>query len=137
MNKLKSCILFLIGGLIYILIEIVWRGHSHWTMCILGGLCFLYAGYQNERIEWNYPLLLQALRVTIFIVVMEFITGCIVNIWLGWDVWDYSDLPLNLYGQICLYYAILWYGLSIVAIVLDDYIRYWLFSEDKPHYKMI
>lgn len=135
MNKCKSLSLFGIGGFIYYLIEILWRGYSHWTMYILGGICFLYAGSLNEKVDWDYPLLLQTLQVDVFILVMEFIVGCIVNIWLGWAVWDYSDMPYNLCGQICLLFAVIWYLLSIVAIVLDDYVRYWIFHEEKPHYR--
>ena len=67
---------------------------------------------------------------------LEFITGCIVNLWLGWDVWDYSDMPGNLMGQICPQYTLLWAVLVLVAILLDDYIRWRFFGEEKPHYTL-
>ena len=105
-------------------------------MFLLGGICFLFAGFQNEYIEWEYPLWKQILRVDIFIVVAEFLVGCIVNLWLGWDVWDYSDIPLNLLGQICLLFAFLWIPISAIAIIFDDYVRYWFFEEEKPRYKL-
>lgn len=135
MKLIKPLILFEIGGFIYIMIELIFRGHSHWTMFALGGYCFLYAGWQNERTEWEKPLWQQVLKVEIFIIVAEFVTGCVVNILLDWNIWDYSNMPFNLYGQICLLFALLWLPLSLVAIVLDDYLRYWLFGEEKPHYK--
>lgn len=72
----------------------------------------------------------------IVVLALEFITGCIVNIWLGWNIWDYSSLPFNILGQICLPFAILWIPLILVVIVLDDYLRYWWFDEEKPHYKL-
>jgi uncharacterized membrane protein len=65
---------------------------------------------------------------------LEFLTGLIVNKMCGWAVWDYSGLPLNIMGQICLPYSLLWFVLSGVAIIIDDYLRYWLFGEEKPHY---
>ena len=118
------------------MIEIAWRGYSHVSMAILGGICFLYASYQNERVTWDYPLFTQAIKTTLFILVSEFISGCILNIWLGLGIWDYSHMPFNLFGQVCVLYALLWFPLSFVAIILDDYIRYWFFEEEKPRYKL-
>lgn len=129
--------LFLIGGCIYYLIEVLARGHSHWTMFILGGLCFVLLGVLNEVFPWEMPLLLQMAIGCVIITILEFITGCIVNLWLGWNVWDYSDIPFNILGQVCLKNSVYWFGLSAVGIVLDDYIRYWSFGEEKPRYKLI
>ena len=130
----KEIILGFIGGLLYVGIELMWRGYSHWTMFVLGGLCFVCLGRINEVIPWNMPLWQQALIGTAIITGLEFITGCIVNLWLGWNVWDYSNVRFNLFGQICLPYAILWFPLSAVGIILDDWLRYFLFKEEKPHY---
>lgn len=134
---IKSTILFLIGGALYVGIELLWRGRSHWTMFLLGGICFLYAGVQNEYTPWDRPLALQAVQVAVFITIMEFITGCLVNIALGWDVWDYSGIPGNLLGQVCVPFSLLWVPVGTAAIVLDDYLRYWLFREDKPKYRFL
>ena len=71
------------------------------------------------------------------ITILEFITGCIVNLWLGWNIWDYSELPYNLLGQISLFSSIGWVGLSLVGILLDDFIRWKWFNEEKPRYKLI
>ena len=132
----KPLILFLIGGFLYVFIELLWRRHSHWSMFLLGGICFLYAGIQNEYTEWNKPLILQSIQAAIFITAAEFLTGCIVNLWLKWNVWDYSNLPFNLFGQICLPFSILWIFVGTAAIISDDYLRYWLFQEEKPHYTL-
>lgn len=130
----KEIILGCIGGLIYIGIELLWRGYSHWTMFILGGICFLKLGRINEVIPWDMPLWQQALIGTAIITGLEFLTGCIVNLWLGWNVWDYSNVPFNILGQICLSYTVLWIPISLVGIILDDYLRHWMFKEEKPHY---
>lgn len=141
--------LFFIGGKLYTLIEILWRGFTHWTMFILGGGCFVIMGLLNEyRFSWKDLLLKQSVISAVIITIFEFITGCIVNLWLGWAVWDYSSLPFNLLGQICLYYFLLWIPLSTVGIVLDDWIRYGLYlalhryfprmqKREKPHYRLI
>lgn len=133
----KHAVLFLIGGSIYYLIEIAWRGYSHISMFALGGICFILVGLINELFPWSLGVVWQSLIGATVITVAEFITGVIVNIWLGLGVWDYSNLPLNVMGQICLPFYLAWIPLSCLAIVVDDYIRYWLFGEEKPHYKVI
>lgn len=115
-------------------IELLWRGHSHWTMFILGGICFVLLGIINEVIPWCMPLWQQVLIGTMIITGLEFVTGCVVNLWLGWNVWDYSNVPLNILGQICVPYVLLWIPISLFAIVLDDWLRYLLYREGKPHY---
>lgn len=132
----KHIILFLIGGIAYVGIELLWRGYSHWTMFILGGLCFICCGLLNEIIPWEMVLSKQMLMGAVIVTLLEFLTGMIVNVKLGWNVWDYSNLPLNICGQICPIFFIAWYYVSGLAIILDDYLRYWLFHEEKPHYKL-
>lgn len=138
-QKLRDKYLFLfgIGGLLYILIEIFWRGRSHWTMFILGGICFVFLGSINEVLPWEMPLWQQVVIGAAGITILEFLTGCIVNLWLGWNVWDYSSLPGNLLGQICPQYFVLWMPVSLAGIVLDDWIRYRAFGEERPHYRLI
>lgn len=135
-RTVRPLILFGIGGLLYYLIEILWRGYSHWTMFLLGGFCFVLIGLINEIFTFQIPLVKQMLISTAIITVAEFLCGCIVNLWLKWDVWDYSELPLNVMGQICLPYSLLWFFLSAFAIMFDDYLRHWLFGEEKPEYKI-
>ena len=133
-NVFKYKTLWAIGGIIYGLIEYLARGHTHWSMIIVGGLCLISCGLINKKFGWDMPLLLQMLIGCAIITALEFVTGLIVNVWLGWDVWDYADMPCNLWGQICLLFSGFWYLLASVAIVLDDYVRYWMFGEDKPRY---
>lgn len=132
----KYITLFDTGGILYLAIEIIWRGHSHWTMFVLGGLCFVCLGLLNEVIPWEMPLWQQALIGACIITTLEFLTGCIVNLWLGWNVWDYSGMPGNIFGQICPQYFLLWVPVSTAAIVLDDWIRYLRFDEERPHYRL-
>ncbi len=134
---LKNFILFAVGGGIYILLEIIYRGHSHWTMFLLGGICFLALGYINRFLPWETPLLLQMLIGAVLITTLELWTGYIVNIRFGWQVWNYSSVPLNFYGQICLPASAAWYFLSGIGIYLDDWLRWKLFGEEKPRYRLL
>lgn len=136
---LKPIILFSIGGGIYITIEIIYRflmdrPPTHWSMYVLGGLVFLLIGELNEHIAWEIPFWIQDLVGTAITLLLEFIFGCVLNLWLGLYIWDYSNLPFNILGQVCLPFALIWAVLVAIAIVLDDYLRYWLFDEDKPVY---
>lgn len=133
---LKYIYLFIIGGLIYIELELLFRGYTHWTMGVLGGICFIALGLINEILPWETPLAVQMLIGCVVITTLEFITGCILNVWLKLNIWDYSNLPLNLLGQICLPFSIIWYFVSAIGIVTDDYIRYIYFNEEYPRYKI-
>lgn len=133
----KAVVLFLCGGTAYALIEILWRGYTHWTMAVLGGVLFLLIGGLNNWLPWEMPLVLQAVLGAVIVTAVELLAGIILNLWLGLDIWDYSRMPGNFLGQICPQYTIAWAGLSLVAVVLDDYLRYWLFGEERPHYKLI
>ena len=134
---LKMVVLLLIGGTIYFCIEMLWRGHSHIAMFLVGGICFIGIGAINEYFPWDLGLLQQSIIGACFVTGIEFIAGLILNVWLGFGIWDYSNLPFNVMGQICLPFFFAWIALSLVAIVADDYLRYWLFKEDEPHYRLV
>lgn len=133
---MKHAVLALCGGCVYFLIEMVWRGYSHWTMAVLGGICFVLIGDINEFIPWNMPLILQGAIGSGIVTILELISGIVLNLWLGLGIWDYSNMPLNFLGQICLPFSLMWVALSVVAVVLDDWLRYWLFGEDRPTYTL-
>lgn len=130
----KIFLLWLMGGVVYIVMEICFRGYSHWTMFILGGICFIEIGLENEFLKWDTPIELQALIGAILVTANEFIFGLIVNKGFGLHVWDYTGQPFNILGQICLPFTILWFFVSILAIVVDDILRYYLWGEETPRY---
>ena len=132
----KYLVLMTTGGLLYVVLELIWRGRSHWTMFLLGGICFVALGLINEILPWSMPLWRQILTGTAIITVLEFIMGCIVNIWLGWNVWNYNGLPGNILGQICPQYCLLWLPVSLAGIVLDDWLRFWWWGEERPRYRI-
>lgn len=134
---LKYFILFAIGGITYFLMEVMSRGFSHWSMAFVGGIAFIACGLINEILKWETPLWKQSIIGGLLITLMELISGIIINIIFKWDIWDYSDFKFNFLGQICLRYSLIWCLLAVIAIVVDDYLRYWLFGEEKPRYKFL
>lgn len=134
LRVIKYIVLFLIGGAAYFGIEILWRGYSHWTMFLLGGLCFVIVGALNNWLPWEMDIEKQAGIGVIIITVLEFIVGVIVNLVLKWNIWDYSLLPFNILGQISLPFTLIWIVLSAAIIVVDDWVRYKVFKEEKPKY---
>ena len=103
MRKLvKFLILLSSGGLIYVLIEFLYRGRSHWSMFLVGGICFVLIGGLNNWFPWNWSILRQMGISAAIVTAVEFVSGILLNLVLKWDVWDYSNMPFNIYGQICL-----------------------------------
>lgn len=133
----KAAVLFLAGGGAYTLLEALWRGYSHWTMALAGGLCFLIVGALNEYFPWSMSLLSQGVIGAAAITAVELLFGLALNVWLGLDVWDYSGLPLNFMGQISLRYSLLWIPLSMLAVVADDWLRCLWFGEERPTYSLL
>ena len=125
MNKnfvLKEFIIFLIFGLIYIIIELLYRGHTHYSMFIVGGICGVLIGLINDNTP-DMPLLPQCVLGAVIITVIELLTGLFLNVYLGLNVWDYSNQPFNFMGQICPQFCIIWCILSILVIRIDDWLK--------------
>lgn len=130
---LKPLILTMIGGFTYSLIEILYRGYTHWTMFFIGGISFYIIGCINEKTDVS--IFRQMLYGSAIITILEFCAGIVINRILGWNIWDYSNLPFNIAGQICPLFSIIWFIISFIAIIFDDYCRYWIFKEEKPKYR--
>jgi uncharacterized membrane protein len=133
----EDLFMWALGGCMYYCFEILFRGFSHWSMFVLGGICFLFITRQGQMVHWKDPLWRQILRCSIFVTAMEFITGIIVNKWLHLAVWDYTDQPFQLFGQICLPFIIIFSGLCALGIFLGGYLTSTLFGEEKPHYHVL
>ena len=131
---LEYLFLGVIGGSIYYFLEIIYRGYSHWSMFLLGGLCMMFFAFQGRADNFSSPLWKQVLRCTIFIASCEFITGMIVNKWFRMGIWDYSKQPLHIWGQICPLFTIFFAALSMLGIPLCGYILYAVFKEEKPEF---
>ena len=136
LNIIKHLILLCLGGLMYIGIEFGFRGYSHWTMFFVGGIAFISCGLFNEILSWETPLPIQMLYSACIITLLEFVSGYFINIVFKLGVWDYSNLPYNIMGQVCPQFILAWFLLALPAIVVDDYLRHILFKEEKPKYKI-
>ena len=116
---------FAVGGAIYVLIELLFRGFSHWTMYFVGGLAVLLLYLISAMDE---SLMKKWIMGTMVILTVEFLAGIVINILLDWAVWDYSTHRFNLYGQICLPFAFYWFGLCIPGNALCSFIRNKVFT---------
>lgn len=106
-----------VGGAAYYGIEILYRGYSHWSMAICGGVCLVAICLINKRFSsWN--ILLRAALCALAVTLIEFLAGCILNLWLGWQIWDYRSQPLNLLGQIAPLFTFFWFLLSLPVCFL-------------------
>lgn len=119
----RQLVIMLYGGFIYGAVEILYRGHTHPSMFILGGLCLVWVGGLNGFFKRKLPLFVQMLLGSAIITLGEFLCGIIVNVQLGMDVWDYSDMPFNICGQVCLLFTVIWFFFSFIAIKTEDFIR--------------
>lgn len=128
--------IFLTGGMLYYFAEIAFRHYSHFSMIICGGLATLLCGGLNQVFR-KMSVVTQMVVSSLVVTELEFLTGYIVNIKLNYGVWDYSELPLNLMGQICLPYSVLWMFVALLIMYVDDNIRCNLFSEEKPIYRLL
>lgn len=117
MRLLKKCILFYLGGGVYMTLEFLWRGRSHYSMFLLGGLCFLLMGTLRKLLR-KVSLSLQLLASSAMITMLELATGLLVN--RNYTVWDYRNLPYNFLGHICLPFTLLWIPISLLGMLLYD-----------------
>lgn len=117
---------FLFGATLYAILEIMFRGFTHWTMFFAGGICYISL-YHFFTFNNNLPLWKNCLAGALIITGIEFVFGFVFNIMLGWRVWDYSRYPLDILGQICLPYTLLWLILSAPIV--------WIAKRMRSYYK--
>lgn len=112
----KYIIIFGLGAFIYGAIEVIVRGYTHWTMALTGGAVMALFMLINRSRDVN--ILLRCLLGALVITSLEFAVGAVVNLGLGWDVWDYSEKPFNIMGQICPLFTLGWLALSLPGFML-------------------
>lgn len=112
---------FFMGYFLYAFVEVAGRGYTHWTMCLTGGLALTLIYIISSRPAMN--LIKCCISGAFMITAIEFAVGVFDNIIMDWKVWDYSDRPLNLLGQICPMFSVLWGILCIPAFYLCRLIR--------------
>lgn len=134
---IKYTVLFVVFSALYVWIEIMFRNRSDRSMLALSGVLGVILGMGNNVVPWSMGLVQQGLIGGFLIVTpMEYFVGkFLVNQDLS--IWNYSNMPYNIDGQICLPFTLIWCVISVVVVVLDDYLRYFIFNENKPHYKIM
>lgn len=137
-----SALLWVWTGTLYFFIEVIWKTSQgrpemiSWTMLLLAIVLAIPLERFGSELPWEMPLLCQATVCAVAISAVEFIAGLVLNIWLGLGIWDYSTMPMNIMGQVCPQFMVLWLFLSIVGIVMLDWMRYAVEGGEKPHYKI-
>lgn len=133
----KKIIMFLVGFCVYITIEVCFRGYSYITMGVAGGLLFILIDGINNEISWDIDILVQCIIGSCAITGCEFIIGTVCNVFGLPQMWNYSNMPLNINGIICLPFSLLWILVSFVAIIVADAINYYVFDElPVPYYRL-
>ena len=128
---------WLSGGVLYGVLEVLWRGHTHWTMMALAALLCVPLDVANEHFPWELPLAVQAVLGGLAITAGELAAGLVLNVWLGLGIWDYAGQWGNLWGQICPLYTLLWCLLAGPVIVGFDWLDCWLGGGERPRYRLI
>ena len=116
-------ILFGLGFFGYGLIEILWRGYTHQSMSIAGGLCFCLLSMIEQKLK-PLKFLYRCLFAGLTITCIELIFGFILNVKYMANVWDYSMFPLNFHGQICPIYTVFWCFLSAPFLIATEFIKH-------------
>jgi uncharacterized membrane protein len=121
-------VLFCIGAVCYGLLEVVWRGFTDPSMALAGGICFLLLGLINSTFSGRIPFWAMCIIGAVMITAVEYVFGVVLNMVLKMNVWDYSDMPMNLFGQICLPFTVLWAIVSGFGLKLDLFLKNRLFG---------
>ncbi len=107
----ERAITFCTGALGYGAVELAWRGSTHWSMLLVGGLALLLIESVSDGLR--LPLPVQAAAAAALITLLELGAGLVCNRLLGWRIWDYSREWGNLWGQVCPRYTLFWFLLCL------------------------
>ena len=130
--------LFLSCGFIYCMIEILFRGWSHWSMFVLAGFLGVFCVDSiNNTLSFDCDYIVQILISTILCTIGEGISGIILNVWLQLNVWNYSKMTFGtfFFGQCNVLFCFAWMLIiSIIIFYCDAYNYYILKIEPCPYY---
>ncbi len=112
----KFLFLFLTGSSLYPTLEVAWRGRTHFSMALAGGVCLCLIDKICNNDLQNKRIVTRCFAGAGIITSVEFFTGLLVNVVLKLNVWDYSMQPMNILGQICLPFTFLWCLATIPAM---------------------
>jgi uncharacterized membrane protein len=136
----RVVILYPILGLCGLLIEIFFtaltsgditlKGYtSLWCIFIYGTGGLIVVAINAWDKYYKQKMIIQVLVGGLCLTMVEFCFGMIFNVWLGFDLWDYSHYAVNLYGQVELYHTLCWFGFMPFFIWLIDMVGWALYRE--------
>ena len=134
-NIIKYIVLLYTGFTSYITIECLFRGYSFAFMGVCGAIDFILIDSINNKVSWDIPLIVQGVIGSGIITFTELIAGELDKHILHIGMWDYSNMLFNFDGVICLEFSLIWILVSIYAVLVADFINYYLLKDgEKPYY---
>lgn len=131
-------IIFNVSGIIYVCLEILWRGYSHWTMYLCAGICGLIMAAINDNwFSFETDFRIQVLASAISCTIMEFFFGITFN--GDFSIWDYRGVwgTLHILGdQVNILFIGMWVIISLFALPFLDWMEWKLGLEEKPYYRI-
>lgn len=126
------------SGCIYIMLELLWRGHTHWTMFVCAGLCGLVmANVNNNLLKFDTDFRIQVVVSALCCTIFEFLFGIIFN--GDFTIWDYRGMWGTIHwlgDQVNIFFFCIWLLISIFALPFLDWMQWKLGLEEKPYYKI-
>lgn len=115
MKKTRTAgLLFLFGGGVYTALELLTRQRTYFSMFCAGGCSLVLIDRWCNGRSRTQPLALRCCKGAAAVTLVELLFGLAFN--RKHQEWDYSAQPLNLWGQICLPFSLLWSLLSVPAM---------------------
>lgn len=131
--------IYIFSGIIYYLIEVLYRGYSFLSMFFLAGVCGIFLFLLNNIFTYEMDFLLQTIISSIVCTFLEYCTGMLIN--QNFNIWDYRGLFGTFgNGQVNIFFSCAWGIISLFAIPLFDYIDWHYFNykpDIKPYYKIL
>lgn len=131
-------VIFLTSGLIYTMLELMWRGRTHWTMFLCAGLCGLVmANINNNLLEFDTDFLKQVSVSALCCTTFEFLFGIMFN--GDFAIWDYRGLwgTIHILGdQVNILFFGIWIIISVFSLPFLDWLQWKLGLAEKPYYRI-
>lgn len=131
-------VIFFTSGLIYIMLELLWRGRTHWTMFLCAGLCGLVmANINNNWLEFDTDFRIQVFVSALMCSTFEFFFGIIFN--GDFSIWDYRGMwgTIHVLGdQVNIIFFGIWIIISVFGLPLLDYLQWKLGVAEEPYYRI-
>ena len=131
-------LIFIISGIIYCLIEIAYRGYTHYSMFLCAGMAGIAITFLNDWVyEFNTDFRTQCITAGLICSGIEFIIGEFFN--RDYSIWDYRGLWGTikcLDSQVNVMFVCAWIVICAFAIPFLDYLQWKLGMGEKPWYRI-